>query len=163
MKNLFRTFSLTVALAAAIFAQGRFGPRDANGTAPDPAAMIARQVERLTTLLDLTTAQAAQVTSILTAAQSSASTIQSGLATTRDSLQTAITANSTATIDQLAAAIGLADGQLLAIRARSEAGIYVLLTPDQQTKLKTLGGIDALGGGPGGRGPGRPGPGGPRP
>jgi Spy/CpxP family protein refolding chaperone len=125
---------------------------------PDPATMIANQVARLTALLDLTTTQASQVTTILTNTQSSVSTIETTLRTDRTSLDTAITANNTATIDQLAGAIGTLEGQVLDARSKAEASVYALLTSTQQTKLTSLGGIRALGGGPG-----RGGPGGPRP
>jgi len=70
-----KTGAIAILFAGAMLAQGQFGPRMASGTAPDPATIIANQVARLTTL-DLTTAQAAEATTILTNAQSSVSTVQ---------------------------------------------------------------------------------------
>jgi hypothetical protein len=157
MKRTMNGTVIAIIFAGGMFAQGQFGPRAANGTAPDPATMIANQVARLTTLLDLTTAQAAEATTILTAAQSSVSPLQTTMQTDQTSLQTAITSNNTATIDQLAAAIGTLQGQVLDVRSKAEASFYALLTAAQQTKVTTLGGLGLLGGGPGG------GPGGPRP
>jgi hypothetical protein len=154
---MLKTAAICAVFAGLTFAQG-LAPR--NLTPPDPATMIANQVSRLTTLLDLTTAQANQITTILTTAQSSTSTLQTTLATDQTSLATAITSNATATIDSLSAAIGTLQGQILDVNSKAEASIYALLSATQQTKLSTLGGIGLLGGpgGPGfglGRGPGR--------
>ena len=150
------TLSASLLLTPAIFAQGQFGPRGAPGTPPDPATMITNQVARLTALLDLTTAQATQATSILTAAQTSISALQTTLHTDQTSLQAAITSNTTAAIDQMAAAIGTIEGQILDARSQAEAAFYASLTTAQQTKLSAVGGLGLLGGGPGG--PGRGGP-----
>jgi hypothetical protein len=155
-----RTAAISLLLAGAALAQPPFNPRNSTGSAPDPATQIADQVARLTTLLDLTTAQATQATSILTAAQTTTATLQTTLATDQTSLQTAITSNATATIDQLSAAIGTIEGQILDIRSKAEAAFYAILTATQQTKVTTLGGAGLLGGGPGG--PGGPGGRGPR-
>jgi Spy/CpxP family protein refolding chaperone len=162
MTSTFKTAGLAFLLAGVALAQPPFHARDANGgTPPDPATMIANQVTRLTTLLDLTTAQATQMTSILTAAQAATSSLMTTSSTNQTALQTAITSNATATIDQLSAAIGTADGQRLAIRSKAEAAVYAILTATQQAKVTTLGGLGVLGGG--GPGPGGPGGRGPRP
>ena len=155
MNKIFKTVVLTAISAGLVFGQGPFGPRNdfggGPGVASDPATQIARQVARLTTLLDLTTAQATQATSIFTAAQAAAAPLQTTLDTDQTNLQAAIKSNTTATIDQLAAAIGTIEGQLLDIRAKADAAFYAILTTAQQTKL---GSIDDFGGG--GRGPGGP-------
>jgi Spy/CpxP family protein refolding chaperone len=123
---------------------------------PDPATMIANQVTRLTALLDLSTSQASQITTILTNAESSVSAIQSTLRTDHDSLDSAVAANNTAAIDQLSGTIGTLEGQMLDAHSKAAAAIYALLTSAQQTKLNSLGGVKALGGGPGRGGPPRP-------
>jgi Spy/CpxP family protein refolding chaperone len=162
MRRAFTTAGLSIFLSGMMFAQAPSGPPATGGTAPDPATRIADQVSRLTTLLDLTPAQATQETSILTAAQSATSSLQTTLDTDRTSLQTAIQSNTTATIEQLSAAIGTISGQILAIRSKADAAFYALLTAAQQAKLATIGGPGGLGGGRGG--PGAPGGGrGPRP
>src|SRR5437899_386470 len=157
MKNVLKTAVITIFLAAAVLAQPPFGPRATTGAAADPAARIADQVARLTTLLDLTTSQASQATTILTNAQTSVATLQTTLSTDQTALQSAITSNTTSTIDQLSAAIGTLNGQVLAIRSKAEAAIYAILTATQQAKVTELGGPAILGGGggPGGRGPRR--------
>lgn len=161
MKRILKMSATGLIFAGLIFAQGRFGPRST--TPPDPATMIANQVARLTALLDLTTTQASEITTILTTAQSSISTLQTTLSTDQTSLTTAITGNNTATIDSLTATIGTTEGQILDLRSKASASIYALLTTTQQTKLGTLGGVGLLGGGGpgGGFGPGPGGPGGP--
>jgi hypothetical protein len=152
---------LKTAVIAALFG-GLMCAQGPGGTPPNPATMIAHQVARLTTLLELTATQAAQATTILTAAQTSISALEATVHTDQTSLRTAVTTNNTATIDQLAVAIGTVDGQILAARSQAEAAFYAILTATQVTKLDTIGGPGLLGGGPGGFG-GPGGRGGPRP
>ena len=154
MKTLLRLITLATLLAATMMAQ-RLGPRNGGGTPPDPATMAQHQVERLTTLLNLTTAQASQATSIFTNAATSGAALQTTLGTDRTSLQTAIKSNAATTIDQLSTAIGTLQGQVLSIQSKADAAFYAILTSDQQTKLDSLGGF--------GRGGFGPGPGGPPP
>ena len=160
MKRFILTAVLTATAATALLAQRGFGPRDAAGTTPpDPATMVAHQVARLTALLDLTTAQANQATSIFTAAATASTPLQTALGAYHTSLQTAVKSNSTGTIDQVAGQIGVAQGQLVDIQSKAQAAFYATLTSTQQTKLDTLGpGIGGPGGpgGPGGHGPGGP-------
>jgi hypothetical protein len=104
-----------------VFAQEPFGPR--NSTPPDPATMIANQVARLTTLLDLTTGQSTSITGILTAAQSSIAPLQTTLHTDQTALATAMTTNTTATIDSLSVAIGTIQVQILDINGKAEGTI----------------------------------------
>lgn len=164
MKKLLTTATFSMLMCGALLAQPPFGPHaTGSGSPPDAATRIADQVKRLTTLLDLTTAQANQITSILTSANATTTTARTTIQTDQTALTTAIKSNATATITQLSTAIGVLNGQILAAQAGAEASIYVLLTSAQQTKLDTIGGINALGGGPGGGpgGPGGHGPGGP--
>lgn len=116
--------------------------------------MVQDQVTRLTTLLSLTTAQATQATTIFTNAANAVTPIQTTLNSNRQSLQTAIEGNATATIDQLSTTIGGLMGQVTAIQSKAQAAFYAILTSDQQNKLNQLG--------PNGMGPGM-GPGGPPP
>jgi hypothetical protein len=153
MKTL-RLITLTTLLAATMLAQ-RPGPRGGGGTPPDPATMAQHQVERLTTLLNLTTAQASQATTIFTNAATAAAALQTALGTDRTSLQAAIKSNAATTIDQLSTAIGAVQGQILSVQSKADATFYAILTSDQQTKLDSLGGF--------GRGGFGPGPGGPPP
>jgi len=154
MKTSLRLITLTTALATTMLAQ-RFGPRAGNGTPPDPATMAQHQVERLTTLLNLTTAQASQATTIFTNAATANAALQTTLGTDRTALQSAIKSNAATTIDQLSTAIGSLQGQILSVQSKADAAFYAILTSDQQTKLDSLGGF--------GRGGFGPGPGGPPP
>ena len=134
---------------ALVFAQP---PGAGSGTPPDPTTMIQNRVARLTTLLGLTTSQQTQATTIFTNAFTAGQSLHTTLQTDQQTMQTAVKANDTATIDQTAAAIGGLQGQLAAINAKSNAAFYAILTADQKTKF------DALPHGGGGPGFGPPGP-----
>lgn len=154
--NLTKLTVCTAVLAATLMAQRPFGVLT-NGSAPDPATMVANQVARLTTLLTLTTAQQAQATTIFTNALTAITPLQANEATARQALPAAVKGNATSTIDTLTSTIGSLSGQIMAIQNKADAAFYAILTSDQQT---TLGQTNFLNGpGPGGFGPG-PGPGG---
>ena len=156
MKTITKTAAAAALIAGLAMSQG-FRPRDA--TPPDPAQMIANQVARLTTLLDLTTSQASEITSILTNAQATITGLQTTLSTDQTALNSAITSNATATIDSTSVAIGSLQGQILDTRSKAAAAVYAVLSATQQAKVMTLGVGVLTGGGPGGRGPGgMPGP-----
>ena len=139
-----KLLSMLVLLSGAAFAQP-FGTLTSS-TPPDPATMVAHRVARLTQLLSLTTAQAAQATTIFTNAQTAITPLQTTLDTDFQSMQAAVKSNATATIDQLATAIGTIQGQITAIQNKADAAFYAILTADQQTRFSSAG----------------PGPGGPR-
>ena len=149
MIKLARATVAMILLAAAACAQTTgANPGPPSGTPPDPQTMIQMRVSFLATLLNLTDAQKSQALTIYTNAFTAAQTLQTPLEADRQNLTTAIKSNNTASIDQLAAAIGSADGQRLAINSKADAAFYALLTADQQTKY------DALPHGGPGRGPG---------
>ena len=150
MKTITRSIALVLLLAAVTLAQRPFG--DMTGSAPDPTTMIQRHIQRLTNLLSLTPAQVTQATTIFTSSMNAVTPLQSTLNTDRQSLQTAVKGNATATIDQLAAAMGTLSGQIIAIQNKADAAFYAILTPDQQTKLNTTGGMGGGMGPGGGRG-----------
>ena len=156
LKTASKITMLGAVLAVMMSAQ-RFGPRG-SGAPPDPATMVQNQVARLTTLLNLTADQASQATTIFTNAAGAASTLQTTLNTDRQSLQTAVKNNATATIDQLSTSIGSLSGQILAIQSKADGAFYAILTSDQQAKLDQLGSFGRGGFGPGHGGPppGRP-------
>ena len=115
---------------------------------------MANQVSRLTSLLTLTTSQQAQATTIFTNALNAITPLQTTINTDYTPLATAVKSNATATIDQLASAIGTAEGQSLSIQNKADAAFYAILTADQQTKLSQRpfpGGVGfGHGSGPGG-------------
>ena len=118
-------------------------------TPPNPANMVAHRVDYLTTVLNLTSSQQQQATTIFTNAANSESPIRSGLKTARQSLKTAETSNDTAGIEQAAATIGNLTGQLMSIQSKARAAFYQLLTSDQQAKLTKLEAQHGPGGHPG--------------
>ena len=138
-----------------MMAQRRFGQGPPPG---DPATMVQRRVQSLTTLLGLTDAQASQATTIFTNAQTAATPIQTNLGDARQSMRDAVKSNDAAAIDKLAATTGTLTGQLLAVQSKADAAFYAILTADQQAKLNELGGSGmGPGMGPGGMGPMGPG------
>lgn len=138
---------LTLTVAASIsFAQGhRGGP-------PDPATMVQRHVQHLTTLLSLTPSQQQQATTIFTNAMNGASSVHSEMKTAHQSLAAAIKANDQNGITTAATTIGNLTSQMLAAHAKAQAAFLQTLTPDQQTKMNELKseGMGGMGfGGPG--------------
>jgi hypothetical protein len=146
MKNFItRTAAIAVLSAGALLAQGPmrvnghgpggdFGSGSTTNT-PDVATIVAREVSFLTSLLTLTTGQQTQATTIFTTALTSIQTLEATITTARTALATAVKANDTAGITTQAAAIGNAEGQIVALQAKADAAFYALLTADQKTKL----------------------------
>jgi len=141
---------VTIFSSPAIFAQGPDGPGGGNG--------VQRRVAFLTDRLSLTSAQQTQITALLTAAEANGQTSRASMKAAHDSLNTAVQANDPAAMEQAATAIGSLTAQTTLARAKSDAAIYQLLTPDQRTKYAQMQ-QDMGPGGPGGR-RGRGGPGG---
>jgi Spy/CpxP family protein refolding chaperone len=131
MKKPLTAFFLASAFITSLFAQGPGGRRD-------PASMVQRRVNFLTTLLSLTSNQQTEATTILTNAAASSAALRTSLRTARQSLADAVTRNDTAGIDQASAAIGNVTAQLTSTEAKSDAAFYQILTPDQQTKFNQL-------------------------
>lgn len=149
MKKLIEVTTTAVLLTGLVMAQRPFGVMTSS-TPPDPATVVANRVSRLTSLLTLTTAQAAQATTIFTNALTAITPLQTSLSGFRTSLQAAVKSNATATIDQLAASIGTTTGQITSIQNKADAAFYAILTADQQTILNAAGGFGGGRGGPGG-------------
>ena len=151
-KFLTQAAAIAVLTTGAILAQGPLDPQFAAGSTsanpPDVATIVSHQVAFLTKLLTLTTGQQTQATTIFTNELNAITPIQTTIGTAQTALKTAIKANDTKTIAAQAAAIGTAQGQILALQANADAAFYALLTSAQQTTLNNLG--DAfLGLGPG--------------
>ena len=159
MKKTALLLALTCALLAApaMFAQAPAADAPPENVAAHGQRMIQHRVAFMTTVLSLTTAQQAQVKSVLTAAVANGSTTHGSIKTAHDNLKTAIHANDAAGMEQAATTIGNLMAQEELSRAKTQAAIYQLLTPEQQTKMAAL---ESEGRG-GGRGRGPGGPGGP--
>lgn len=98
------------------------------------------RLEFLAGYLDLTDAQKTAAEAIFDAASKSAETALGQLTSARDSLRAAVKANAgDAELDRLAAAAGVIEGQLAAIRAKAEAKFYALLTTEQKAKYDSMG------------------------
>jgi Spy/CpxP family protein refolding chaperone len=77
--------------------------------------------------------------------------------TAHESLKTAIRANDAAAMEQASTSIANLEAQETLARAKTEAAIYQLLTPEQQSKFSALEEEHGPGGHGGPRGPGGPG------
>ena len=157
MKKTALLLALTCAMLAApaMFAQTPAADAPPANDATRGQRMIQHRLTYMTTVLTLTTAQQTQVKSVLTAAVANGSTTRGSMKTAHDSLKTAIHANDAAGMEQAATTIGNLMAQEELSRAKTEAAIYQLLTPEQQTKMAALE-SEGHRGGPG-RGPGGPG------
>jgi Spy/CpxP family protein refolding chaperone len=128
---------LTCGLATAMFAQST-GTTQGTGTMPNPANRVQHQVNFLTTVLTLTSAQQQQATTIFTNAATANTTVFQSLKTARQSLWTAVQNNDSNSIASVTSNIGSLVAQMSATRAQAEAAFYQILTPDQQAKLTQL-------------------------
>jgi len=149
-RSLSSIFAIGTLAAGVMVAQGPSRGLS-TGTPPDPATMVAHQVERLTTLLTLTAAQQAQATTIFTSAATAETPLRTNLQTAHASLTTAIQKGDTASIDNLATQIGSFTTQEIETQSKAQAAFYKILTADQQAKFNTLHGPGGFGG-PGGAG-----------
>ena len=154
-RNLMNVLAIGTLATGLMMAQQ--GPhRGPGGTPPDPATMVAHQVERLTDQLTLTAAQQAQANTIFTNAATALTPLRSNLQTAHTSLGTAIQKGDTASIDNLSSQIGSLTGQEVDVQSKAQAAFYKILTADQQTKLGTshggFGGLGGMGRGPAGQG-----------
>jgi Spy/CpxP family protein refolding chaperone len=155
-KQILRSCSL-VLLSGLAFAQ----TQHSMPTPPTPAQIAARELSHLTDALSLTSAQQSEAATILTAEAGAQAAQRTGMDTARKALETAIEANDSAGIGAAAVQIGELTTQQVQSHATAQAALYAILTPEQQTKLKSLfsRGPGGFGHGPGG--PGMPPPPGP--
>ncbi|MDQ6676568.1 MAG: Spy/CpxP family protein refolding chaperone [Acidobacteriota bacterium] len=144
------TLATGVLAAGLILAQGPQAPNGHGGAPPDPATMVAHQVDRLTTLLTLTDAQKQQATTIFTNAAAAETPIRTNLQTAHASLTAAVQKNDTASIDNLAAQIGSLTGQQVGVESKAQAAFFVLLSADQKAKYLAAHGPNGMRHGPAG-------------
>jgi Spy/CpxP family protein refolding chaperone len=129
MKQTLLQFALVLALAISP------GLAQNSANAPGPANRVQHRLSFLTTLLDLTSAQQQQATTIFTASANTEAGLRSNMQTARQSLTAAIRNNDVGTIDQLSNTIGALTAQMTSAQAKADAAFYQILTPDQQAKL----------------------------
>ena len=131
-KWLIRTGAVVLVTASVLSAQG-----PAAGSGP---ARREKARQFLSTYLELTDSQKAQAKGISDAARAQAEPIAAQLKQGRTALRDAVKAGKPdAELDALGAQQGALMGQLAAIRAKSFAKMYLLLTPEQKDKLDKLG------------------------
>ena len=147
VKRILNAVVLAALLAPLLFSQTTTTTPPAP---PTPADMIANRVARLTKLLDLTSEQQAQATTIFAAQQTALAGLMTSMDTARKALQTAVNANDAGGIDATAVQIGNLTTQQIQGQSKAEAAFLAILTPDQQSKYKELG--PGPGNGMGGRG-----------
>jgi Spy/CpxP family protein refolding chaperone len=100
--------------------------------------MVQHRVAYLTTVLTLTSAQQTQITNLMTTAATGNSTNRTAMKTAHDALKTAIHANDAAGMEAASNNIATLMSQEMLAHAKTEAAIYQLLTPEQQTKMNAL-------------------------
>jgi hypothetical protein len=146
-----RMILLSALSIGAVLAQGPgFRGQGGGDRVLDSATSIDRRIAFLKALLTLTDAQVTQATTIYTNAAATITPLQTSLQTARESLTAAVKSNAVTTIDQLAAQIGMASGQILAAQSKADAAFYALLTATQKTTFDAVGTHGPRGGGPGG-------------
>lgn len=119
-------------------------------TPPTPAEEATQLVNRLTTLLDLTTLQQTAATTIFTTEFTALETIQTSLTTAQTAFTTAVEGNSLSGITAAAQQIGTLTQQQVMAEGTADAAFYAQLTSTQQTKYQTLNVAGLCGPGPGG-------------
>ncbi len=150
MKAVSRLMGTAVLVAAAAFAQH---------APPDPASMAQHRVTQLTGQLGLTSAQAAQATTIYTNSAAAVAPLQAQMRNLQIAMQGAVKSGAADIIEQTAAQMGTLTGQITALQSKADAAFYAGLSTSQQAAANAIPG--ALGGphGPGGPGGGGPPPG----
>ena len=136
----------TCALAMAATGYGQHTP-------PTPAQMAQHEVQRYTALLTLTADQQTQATTIFTTEATSVAQVIEDEKALHSTLQTAITGNDVAAINQTAISLGQLDGQVTAAHALAQASLYQILKASQKEQLSAEQSAHVHGGGPGGWGP----------
>jgi Spy/CpxP family protein refolding chaperone len=107
-------------------------------TPPTPAAMAQHEVQRYTTLLTLTPAQAEQATTIFTTEATAHQNSRASERAAHQAMEAAIKSNDTATIQSTATTLGQMTGEMMAAHAIAQAQFYAILTADQKTKFGEL-------------------------
>lgn len=170
---------ITLTLAAATYAQppqgfgrpgaqaGQQGAQAGQQGAEERPDRGARLEKIITRMLQLDATQQNQLHTFLEESRVASQPLREQMPDLHKSLMDAIKANDTAQIDSLTTQIANLEQQLSAIRAKTAAKIYAMLTDEQKAEVGPGLGMLLNGGfgpmGRGGRGPGGRGPGGPPP
>ena len=138
---------LTSLFAAGILAAQSPQPQAAPGAQPNPpmrshhrvvGADGGQRVARLTRQLNLTPDQQNQAKSIFGDARTQARALAPKLREERQAMSAAIRSDNEAQIDQIARQDAQVNARAHAIRAKSMAKFYSILTPDQKSKFDSM-------------------------
>jgi Spy/CpxP family protein refolding chaperone len=131
--------------AAALAAGMAFAQAPATGSqAPSGQQKMTRQErreemqERLTRELNLTPAQQQQSKALFGKMRADAKPLREEMRRNHEAMETAIEANNTREIHNLAGKQATLVGQLMEMRANTMAKFYTTLTPEQKTKFQQL-------------------------
>jgi Spy/CpxP family protein refolding chaperone len=128
------TLALLAVLGLLPMAQTQTTPH----TPPTPAAIAQRQVQRYTTLLSLNANQVEQATTIFTTEATTALNSRTTEHAAHQTLETAVKANDTATIQSTSTTLGQISAERENAHALARAQFYAILTADQKTKYSQL-------------------------
>jgi hypothetical protein len=134
-----------------LFAVPAAFPQHGAGAPPDPSKFVARRVQHLTTLLDLTPDQVSAATTAFTNAANSNAGLISQLHAAHRTLRADIEGG-TGNIQADSNAIASLEAQIRTNDASAEKGFFATLNSDQQTKYKAMGDRRGFGPGLGGTG-----------
>jgi Spy/CpxP family protein refolding chaperone len=100
--------------------------------------MIQHRVNFLTEKLGLSPSQQQQATTLFTNALGNQQSLRDQMKAAHEGLQSAISRNDGAAIDQAASSIANLMAQSIAAHAKADAAFYQTLTPDQQSKYSQM-------------------------
>jgi Spy/CpxP family protein refolding chaperone len=130
-RHLLNLVAIGAMAAGMAFAQTTTPAPAAAGKAPAIKAQVRR---RLLKALNLTDAQKQQAKAIHQATKTQAQPLALQLKQERQSLNAAVQAGDTAHVQQISAAMGQLQGQVLAIRSAGRVQFLAVLTPEQKAK-----------------------------
>jgi len=137
IKKISTSILLTGALAATmLFAQSPTG--GPNSAQPNSAQRVQRHVSRLTMVLNLSSDQQRQATTIFSNAAASNAAVRANMKTARQNLAAAVKTNDTSAITQSSNTIGNLTSQMVTTNAEARAAFLKLLTPDQAAKYEQV-------------------------
>jgi Spy/CpxP family protein refolding chaperone len=136
MKRSFILLSISALAATLAFAQS--SSTEPVGTHAVNARAEYGRMHYLTKVLALTPAQQAQAHSIFAASSGARASLRSNIETAQQPLEAAVKNNDPGAIEQASATLGNLTAQATAARAKANAALYLILTPEQQAKFSQL-------------------------
>jgi protein CpxP len=112
---------------------------------------VQHRVKFMAERLSLSAEQQSQATAIYTSAAGAESSLHASLRTAEQNLNDAVKSNNAVSMEQLASTVGTLTSQLTLARAKTQAALYQILTPEQRVKMDQISNRRAAGFGPGAR------------